>query len=35
LVWTPDDQYVLVNLQENCALVKINVADETAEDIYR
>ncbi len=35
LVWTPDDQYVLVSLQENSALVKVNVADEMAEDIYR
>jgi hypothetical protein len=35
LLWTPDDQYVLVSLQENSALVKVNVADETAVDIYR
>lgn len=35
LVWTPDDKYVLVSLQENCALVKINVENDEAEDIYR
>lgn len=35
LVWSADEKYVLVNLQENSALVKINVADEVAEDIYR
>ncbi len=35
LVWTPDGKYVLVSLQENCALVKINVATKTAVDIYR
>lgn len=35
LVWTADEKYVLVNLQENSALVKVNVADKKAEDIYR
>ena len=35
LVWSADEKYVLVNLQENAALVKINVANEVAEDIYR
>lgn len=35
LVWSADEKYVLVNLQENSALVKVNVATETAEDIYR
>jgi hypothetical protein len=35
LVWTPDGRYVLVSLQENCALVKINVANAVAVDIYR
>jgi hypothetical protein len=34
LEWTADDKYVLVNLQENAALVKINVETATAEDIY-
>ena len=34
LVWSADEKYVLVNLQENSALVKINVEDEVAEDIY-
>lgn len=35
LAWSADDTYVLVSLQENSALVKINVATEEAEDIYR
>lgn len=35
LVWSADEKYVLVNLQENAALVKVNVENETAEDIYR
>ena len=35
LVWTPDGKHVLVSLQENCALVEINVATKTAVDIYR
>lgn len=35
LVWSADEKYVLVNLQENSALVKVNVAEKTAEDIYR
>lgn len=35
LVWSADEKFILVNLQENAALVKINVADEIAEDIYR
>jgi hypothetical protein len=35
LVWTPDGRYVLVSLQENCALVKINVSNAVAVDIYR
>ncbi len=35
LVWSADEKYVLVSLQENSALVKVNVADEVAEDIYR
>lgn len=35
LVWSADEKHILVNLQENAALVKINVADEVAEDIYR
>jgi len=35
LQWSADEKYVLVNLQENAALVKINVADGIAEDIYR
>ena len=34
LEWTADDKYVLVNLQENAALVKVNVETATAEDIY-
>mmetsp|Transcript_5683 Transcript_5683/g.11085 ORF Transcript_5683/g.11085 Transcript_5683/m.11085 type:complete len:706 (+) Transcript_5683:69-2186(+) len=34
LVWSADEKYVLVNLQENSALVKVNVAEEVAEDIY-
>ena len=32
--WSADEKYVLVNLQENAALVKINVETATAEDIY-
>ena len=32
--WALDDKYVLVNLQENSALVKINVETATAEDIW-
>ena len=35
LEWSANDEYILVNLQENSALIKINVADEVAEDIYR
>ena len=35
LVWSADEKYVLVNLQENAALVKVDVANEVAEDIYR
>ena len=35
IVWSADEKYVLVNLQENAALVKINVEDKKAEDIYR
>jgi len=34
LVWSADEKFILVNLQENSALVKINVAEEIAEDIY-
>ena len=34
LVWSADEKYVLVNLQENSALVKVNVEDEVAEDIF-
>lgn len=34
LVWSADEEYVLVNLQENAGLVKVNVADGVAEDIY-
>ena len=33
--WSADDKYVLVNLQENSALVKVNAATGVAEDIYR
>lgn len=32
--WSADEKYVLVNLQENAALVKVNVETATAEDIY-
>ena len=35
LAWSADDTYVLVSLQENSALIKIDVASEVAEDIYR
>ncbi len=35
LAWSGDEKYVLVSLQENSALVKIDVASEVAEDIYR
>lgn len=35
MVWSANEEYLLVNLQENSALIKINVADEIAEDIYR
>ena len=35
LVWSADEKYVLVNLQENSALIKVNVAEGVAEDIYR
>ena len=35
LVWSANDKYVLVNLQENSALVKVNAATGVAEDIYR
>ena len=35
LEWSADDKYVLVNLQENSALVKVNAATGVAEDIYR
>ena len=34
LVWSADEKYVLVNLQENAALVKVNVDTNEAEDIY-
>ncbi|KAL7554118.1 hypothetical protein ACHAWF_017519 [Thalassiosira exigua] len=34
MAWSADEEYLLVNLQENSALVKINVADGVAEDIY-
>jgi len=34
LEWSADEKYVLVNLQENAALVKVNVETATAEDIY-
>lgn len=34
LVWSADEKYVLVNLQENAALVKVNVETGLAEDIY-
>ena len=34
LEWSADEKHVLVNLQENAALVKINVETATAEDIY-
>ena len=32
LVWSADEKYVLVNLQENAALVKVNVETSLAED---
>ncbi len=32
--WSADEKYVLANLQENAALVKVNVDTATAEDIY-
>ena len=35
LAWSGDEKYVLVSLQENSALIKIDVASEVAEDIYR
>jgi hypothetical protein len=35
LAWSADEAHVFVSLQENSALVKINVATEEAEDIYR
>jgi hypothetical protein len=35
LAWSANDKYLLVSLQENSALVKVNVATEEAEDIYR
>ena len=34
LVWSADEKYVLVNLQENAALVKVDVESGVAEDIY-
>lgn len=34
MVWSADEKHLLVNLQENSALVKINVENEVAEDIY-
>lgn len=34
LVWSADEKHVLVSLQENAALVKVNVESEEAEDIY-
>jgi hypothetical protein len=35
LAWSGDEKYVLVSLQENSALIRIDVLSEEAVDIYR